>query len=111
MSFGEGARRWLVEAAAAGARGIEATMADAVSVAKVWGKDKVEGALGLATFAGRFRLADLVSILKAGAAQPPPRPAEGSSLQPGTGAWAGFGQGEEEPERTDDDGGAQEAGQ
>jgi hypothetical protein len=100
LALGEGARRWLVEAAAAGARGIEATMADAVAVAKAWGAGPVEGALGLAAFAGRFRLADLVSILKAGAAGAAPAgPCEEGSLQPGTGSWAGFG----EPS-TDDDG-------
>jgi len=100
LALGEGAQRWLVEAAAAGARGIEATMADAVSVAKAWGAGPVDGALGLAAFAGRFRLADLVSILKAGAAPPPPpRSSEEGSLQPGTGGWAGFG----EPLAHDDD--------
>jgi hypothetical protein len=38
-------------------------MTEAVELAKLWGADAVDEALGLAAFAGRFRPEDLVSIL------------------------------------------------
>ena len=45
---------WLVEAAAVGARGIEARMADAVVLTKVIGTARVDEALQIAAMAGRF---------------------------------------------------------
>jgi hypothetical protein len=90
LAIGEGARRFLTEAAAAGARGIETTMADAVGLARLWRAPVVDEALGLAAFAGRFGIDDVVSILTA-RREPPTTAAEDHSLQPGTGAWAGFG--------------------
>jgi Mu transposase-like protein len=89
LSIGEGARRFLTEAAAAGARGIEATMADAVGLAKLWGAPALDEALGLAAFAGRFGTDDLISIVTA-RREPPTTASEDHSLQPGTAAWAGF---------------------
>jgi transposase len=89
LAIGEGARRFLTEAAAAGARGIEATMADAVGLAKLSGTPMLDEALGLAAFAGRFGTDDVVSILTT-RREPPKTASEDHSLQPGTGAWAGF---------------------
>lgn len=90
LDLGEGARRWLAEAAAAGARGIEARMNEAVDLARVAGTARVEEALGLAAFAGRFAPGDLASIIDARRAEPR-RADPASSLQPGTAAWAALG--------------------
>ena len=93
LDLGEGARRFLVEAAAAGARGIEARMDEAVALAKVVGADRVDEALGVAAFAGRFQEGDLASILDARRAEP--RRADASvSLQASTSPWSALGRGE-----------------
>lgn len=90
LSLGEGARRWLTEAAAVGVRGIQVRMAEAVRVSKLWGTEAVEEALGLAAFAGRFAQNDLISILTA-RHDPPFRVSDTHSLQPGTAVWARVG--------------------
>lgn len=90
LAIGEGARRWLTEAAAVGARGIEARMAEAVGLARVAGEVRVDEALGLAAFAGRFAAGDLASILDA-RRDTPRRADPATSLQPGTGRWAALG--------------------
>jgi transposase len=90
LDLGEGARRWLAEAAAVGARGIEARMSDAVALAKVAGAARVDEALGVAAFAGRFAPGDLASIVDARPDQPR-RADPAVSLQPGTSAWAALG--------------------
>ncbi|MST31931.1 IS21 family transposase [Acidimicrobiaceae bacterium USS-CC1] len=90
LALGEGAKRWLSEAAAIGARGIEARMAEAVELARIVGERRVDEALGLAAFAGRFAAGDLASILDA--RTDTPRRADPSvSLQPGTSPWAALG--------------------
>lgn len=61
--IGEGAHRWLVEAAAVGAARLRTKMAEAVEVAALVGSERVEQALGLAAIAGRFGDGDLTSIL------------------------------------------------
>lgn len=87
LALGEGAKRWLTEAAAVGARGIEARMVEAVDLARVVGERRVDEALGLAAFAGRFAPGDLASIIDA--RRDTPRRADPSvSLQPGTARWA-----------------------
>lgn len=93
LDLGEGAKLWLLEAAAVGTRGIEARMSEAVALAKVVGRDRVDEALGLAAMVGRFGPGDLVSITDARRAELH-RADPGSSLQPGTGRWAGLGGGE-----------------
>lgn len=99
LGLGEGARRWLAEAAAIGARGIEARMAEAVALARVSGD--VDEALGLAAFAGRFGAGDLASILDA-RRDPPRRADPATSLQPGTARWAALsGPPVADPARTD----------
>ncbi|WP_290427274.1 IS21 family transposase [Sinomonas terrae] len=90
LMLGAGAKAWLVEAAAAGARRIRAKMAEAVAFAKLYGTDQVDRALGTAATTGRFADRDLVSILgyQAGLAHvEPSRASEAHSLQPGTGGW------------------------
>lgn len=90
LAIGAGAAAWLIEAAAVGARHIEARMADAVALAKIAPPAAVDEALGAAAIAGRFAEGDLESIL---ATRPGPvtRPAGEHTLQPGTAAWEGFG--------------------
>ena len=79
LALGEGAKLYLVEAAACGARRIETRMAEAVTLASLHGQSAVDTALGLAAMAGRFGAGDLDSILVhgagavAGAVVPPPR--------------------------------------
>lgn len=95
LGLGEGAHRWLVEAAATGVTRIRAKMARAVELAAVLGIDRVDEALGLAAIAGRFAEDDLASILDhLGAHRAPDdvvRADEGHSAQPGTGSWERFG--------------------
>lgn len=97
LALGEGARRWLVEAAATGVVRIRAKMARAVELTAVLGSDRVDEALGLAAIAGRFAEDDLASILDHLAAAGPPddvvvRADETHSAQPGTSGWEVFGQ-------------------
>src|SRR6266487_1318447 len=63
LSIGEGAHRWLVEAAALGATRARAKTARAVELATALGPDRLDQALGLAATAGRFADDDLPSIL------------------------------------------------
>lgn len=93
LALGEGAKLWLLEAAAAGTRGIEARMDEAVSLAKVVDAERVDEALGLAAMAGRFGRGDLVAICDAKRSEVH-RVDPGNSLQPGTASWAGFAAGE-----------------
>jgi hypothetical protein len=97
LAIGEGARAWLVEAAAAGATRVRAKMAEAVELAALAGTTAVGAALGTAALAGRFGDGDLLSITGYQAAVPAGGlvtvPDEEHSAQPGTAAWAGFGTG------------------
>lgn len=91
LAIGEGARLWLVEAAAAGTARVRAKMVDAVELARLHGSDRVDWALGHAAMFGRFDDGDLASIL---AANPPGQrhaAGDGHWLQGSTGAWEGFG--------------------
>src|ERR1700742_1602517 len=63
LAIGDGAQRWLSEAAASGAQRIRSKMAKAVELAAVVGTGKVDAALGLAAIAGRFADGDLASII------------------------------------------------
>lgn len=94
LALGPGAAAWLVEAAAAGTRGVRRKMAEAVALAKLHGTARVDQALGTAAIAGRFADNDVIRILahQAGAENgQPTRASETHSLQPGTAAWARFG--------------------
>ena len=73
LAIGDGAQRWLVEAAATGAARIRAKMARAVELAAVVGAGQVDEALGLAAIAGRFADGDLASIIDHLAAEREPR--------------------------------------
>jgi hypothetical protein len=94
LSIGDGARAWLVEAAATGTSRVRSKMAEAVAFAKLHGAAAVDQALGTAALAGRFAENDLVAILthqQAGPVDAPNRASETHSLQPGTSSWANFG--------------------
>lgn len=96
LELGEGARRWLIEAAASGAQRVRSKMAKAVELAAALGPEPVDHALGLAAIAGRFDDGDLVSIVDHLATQGAPTDVvfvdESHSVQPGTGPWERFGQ-------------------
>jgi transposase len=96
LQLGPGAHSWLVEAAAAGAQRVRSKMTAALELAALVGAEPVDAALGVAAAAGRFAEGDLLAIIE--------HRANGASIaalvvadedhsaQPGTGAWATFGQ-------------------
>jgi transposase len=91
LALGDGARMWLLEAASAGTARVKVKMADAVTLARLHGAERVDWALGHAATYGRFAEGDVASIL---AAHPPgPRRSadDAHSLQGGTRSWDGFG--------------------
>ncbi|EON22021.1 integrase catalytic subunit [Nocardioides sp. CF8] len=99
LDLGEGARLWLIEAAAAGTPRMRVKMSEALALAKLFDPVEVDWALGHAAVHGRFAEADLSSILDhhhgRGARQPGTgehRASEDSSLTQGTAAWARLGQ-------------------
>ena len=95
LALGEGAQRWLIEAAAVGAQRVRSKMARAVELAALVGADAVDDALGVAAMAGRFADGDLASILDHLAAGQSSLDLvvadETHSAQPGTDAWKGLG--------------------
>ncbi|MDX6395833.1 MAG: hypothetical protein QOJ73_6896 [Streptosporangiaceae bacterium] len=95
LAIGDGAQRWLAEAAACGTVRIRSKMARAVELAAVVGAGKVDAALGLAAIAGRFADSDLASIIDHLAAEREigevVRADEAHSVQPGTSGWARLG--------------------
>ena len=91
LAIGEGARSWLVEAAAAGTSRVKVKMTEAVTLSRLHGTERVDWALGHAATFGRFAEGDLASIL---AANPPGQRRSADdvhSLQPGTAAWHRLG--------------------
>jgi transposase len=96
LAIGEGAHRWLVEAAAAGASKIRRKMPRATGLAAALGADRVDQALGLAAVAGRFDEDDLPSILDHLATTAPATDVvvadQAHSVQPGTSSWERLGQ-------------------
>ena len=64
-------------------------MQEAVALARIVGRDRVDEALGLAAMAGRFDAGDLAAICDARRIEVR-RADPSTSLQPGTGRWAGF---------------------
>lgn len=100
LALGEGAKLYLVEAAACGARRIEARMAEAVALAVLHGPGVVDHALGTSAVAGRFAEGDLESIIVHGAgAAPPLGAASEHSLAAGTAMWSALTPIEEDEER------------
>ena len=93
--MGEGARLWLVEAAAAGTARVKTKMAEAVTLARLHGTERVDWALGHAACYQRFADGDLVSILTTGPVDERLHATDAHSLQPSTKAWGRFGGGEQ----------------
>jgi transposase len=91
LALGEGARLWLVEAAAAGASRVRVKMAEAVILSRLHGIERVDWALGHAGCFQRFGVGDLVSILDAHPATERRQAGEAHSLQPSTRAWERLG--------------------
>jgi hypothetical protein len=95
LAIGDGAQRWLAEAAASGAARIRSKLARAVELAAVVGAGQVDAALGLAAIAGRFADGDLASIIDHLAAEREIGEVviadEAHSAQPGTSGWARLG--------------------
>lgn len=100
LAIGEGARFWLLEAAASGVHKIRPKMERARQLAKLYGKREVSEALGVAARSGRFAEDDLRSILTYRGSHPaeeavePQRvlaSAETHTLQRGTASWGRFG--------------------
>ena len=95
LAIGDGAQRWLAEAAASGAARIRSKMARAVELAAVVGAARADAALGLAAIAGRFADGDLASIIDHLAAERAPGEVviadQAHSVQPGTAGWARLG--------------------
>jgi hypothetical protein len=91
LAIGDGARRWLAEAAASGTARIRSKMARAVELAAVVGAARTDAALGLAAIAGRFADGDLASIIDHLAAEREIGEVviagEAHSVQPGTSGW------------------------
>ena len=104
LDLGEGARVWLVEAAAAGTPRMRVKISEALALAKLFDPVEVDWALGHAAVHGRFAEADLASILDHHSRGPATgqraqrgqrderRASEDSSLTQGTSAWARLGQ-------------------
>jgi transposase len=95
LGLGEGAARWLTEAAAAGAARVRSKMARAVELAAAVGATEVDQALGLAAITGRFSDDDMAAILDHLAVSGPAGELvtadEAHSAQPGTSGWAALG--------------------
>ncbi|MFZ1409992.1 MAG: IS21 family transposase [Micropruina sp.] len=94
LALGEGARLWLVEAAAAGTGKMRVKMAAAIELAKLFSPGDVDWALGHAAVHGRFAEADLGSILDHHTTRPNPQRQQASedrSLTQGTRGWARYG--------------------
>ncbi len=95
LDLGEGARLWLIEAAAAGTPRMRVKMTEALALAKLFDPVEVDWALGHAAVHGRFAEADLSSILDHHAHAPKTgehRAGEERSLTQGTAGWARLGQ-------------------
>jgi hypothetical protein len=102
LALGEGAKLYLVEAAAVGARRIEARMAEAVTLSALHGAAVVDRALGIAAMAGRFEVGDLGSIIVHGDITPRPAgPPPEHSLAAGTAMWSALGGAEDDDEAED----------
>lgn len=95
LAIGEGARAWLVEAAAAGVHRIPTKIVEVLALAQLYGAEAVDRALSAAAQARRFDAEGLPQILDhqraegAGGDQHKDVTVapEAHSLQPGTGAW------------------------
>jgi len=91
LALGDGARLWLVEAAASGTARVKTKMAEAVTLARLHGTERIDSALGHAATYQRFDDGDLASILASGPVGERRHADEAHSLQPSTKAWQDLG--------------------
>lgn len=91
LAIGDGARTWLIEAAAVGTSRVKAKMAEAVTLARLHDRERLDWALGHAATFGRFADGDLTSILDANPPSTLRAAHDDHSLQTGTRAWDNFG--------------------
>jgi hypothetical protein len=101
LAIGEGAKLWLLEAAAVGTHKIHFKMERTVALSKLYGKEAVDEVLRIAATSGRFAEEDLTSILsyRHGRAEQEARRdtatlyprADAHTLQRGTASWRRFG--------------------
>jgi transposase len=96
LAIGDGAERWLIAAAVAGAQRVRRKMTEAIDLAKLHGTEQVDLALATCAQAGRFADRDLEAILthqqrSAMVIPLPLRASEDASLQTSTRSWEGFG--------------------
>ena len=96
LTLGDGAERWLIKAAAAGAQRVRRKMAEAIDLAKLHGTVEVDRALKACADAGRFGDGDLASVLThqqtaGGELILFPARTEEHSLQRSTRSWEGLG--------------------
>lgn len=91
LAIGDGARTWLIEAAAEGTARVKVKMAEAVTLARLHGVERLDWALGHAAMFGRFAEGDLASILEANPPGQRRRADDAHSLQTGTAAWHQLG--------------------
>lgn len=95
LAIGSGAAQWLIAAAAVGSARMRTKMIAAVALAKIYGPGPVDRALATAAELQRFADEDLAHLLRHQATTGTGElcRADGArSLQPGTSAWAGFGE-------------------
>ena len=95
LAIGEGAQRWLTQAAAEGTQRIRRKMAEAVDLAKLHGTSPVNDALTRCASYRRFADGDLARVLAhqqtATVIALPQRASEDRSLQVSTRSWEQFG--------------------
>jgi hypothetical protein len=94
LAIGDGARQWLISAAAVGTPRIRTKMIAAVALATLYGAAPVDRALATAAELGRFADEDLAHVLRYQATAADGelrRVTDTHSLQVGTSAWVGFG--------------------
>jgi transposase len=97
LKLGDGAERWLITAAAAGAQRVRRKMVEAVDLAKLHGTVEVDRALAACARAGRFGDGDLAAILTHHRQQAGgelllfPARSEDHSLQRSTRSWERLG--------------------
>jgi transposase len=92
LALGDGARMWLIEAAAAGTSRVKVKMAEAVQLSRLHGVERVDWALGHAATFQRFADGDVASILAAHPVGLRRHAGEDHSMQPSTKAWNHFGE-------------------
>jgi hypothetical protein len=92
LALGDGARMWLIEAAAAGTSRVKVRMAEAVQLSRLHGVERVDWALGHAATFERFADGDVASIVAAHPVGQRRHADEDHSMQPSTRAWENFGE-------------------